>query len=70
MSEENKTTTVSDPVEPVVSKNHHEIAKKIFDNMIDDEMLTNMFERNLIACKLGYKLGCIAEIELELEDSY
>jgi hypothetical protein len=70
MSEEKETTTVRDPVEPVVSKNHHEVAEKIFDNMIDDEMLTNMFERNLIACKLGYKLSCIAEIELELEDSY
>ena len=70
MSEQTKEPTASNPVESVASKDHHSVAEAIFNHMIDDEMLNDMRKSNIIACKLGYKLSCIAEIEIQLEDSY
>ena len=46
------------------------LAKKIFDEIFDNELLDNMEAKGLIAQKLGFEISTIVSIQLELEDSY
>ena len=45
----------------------NKLATTLFESIMDDETIAEMKERKMIACELGYKLSCIAVMQVELE---
>lgn len=49
--------------------NNSYLAKKIFDALYDKDDIQELLDKNIISCKDGYKITCIACIELELDNA-